>query len=179
MKGLKIVTYYDVFRYADVGQPGGLSNAEIFFRSELCNFLCTKLLPEEYHLIAGSSFPLQKWLMTPFPSNISKDSMHKRFDYRLYRATTPIEIAFAHLRGRWKILLKRCDLQLDNMINIIKTCLVLHNLCESSGDHYFDLWDENVNEERKTFSQPLHVENLASNSEQGFTKRNELAIIVN
>jgi hypothetical protein len=169
---------YGVFRYADVGQPGGMNDAEIFFKSNLYNFLCTELLPEEFHLIAGSSFPLQKWLMTPFPSNKSADSVQKKYDYHLHRATTPVEIAFSHLRGRWKILLKRCDLQLDNMINIIKTCLVLHNLCESNGDHYFDSWDESVSEERGTFPQPLHVENMMSTSQEGFTKRNELAVIL-
>jgi hypothetical protein len=161
-----------------VGQPGAMNDAEIFFKSELCNVLCTQLLPEELHLIAGSSFPLQKWVMTPFPCNKSKDSMQKTYDYHLQRATTPVEIAFAHLRGRWKILLKRCDLQLDNMINIVKTCLVLHNLCESNGDHYFDSWDENISEERRTFPQPLHMENLTGTSQEGFAKRNELAIVL-
>jgi hypothetical protein len=160
-----------------VGQPGGTSDAEIFFKSKLYKYLCAKLIPEEFHLIADSSFPLQHWLMTPFPSNKSKDSMQRKFDYHLHEAIKPVEIAFAHLRGRWKILLKRCDLQLSNIIDVVKTCLVLHNLCESNRDHYFDSWDENVNEERK-FPQPLHMENLTSTSQEAVTKRNELAIIL-
>jgi hypothetical protein len=89
-----------------VGQPIGSSDAEIFFKSELYRRLRAKLIPEEFHLIAGSSFPLLHSLMTPFPFNKSKDSIQKRFDYHLHKAFTPLNVAFAHLRGRWKILLK-------------------------------------------------------------------------
>jgi hypothetical protein len=63
------------------------------------------------------------------------------------------------------------------MIDIAKTCLVLHNLCESNGDYYFDYWDENVNDQ-STFSQSLHKENLTTASQEGVTKRNELAVIL-
>lgn len=103
--------------------------------------------------------------------------MQKRFDYHLHKALTPAEVAFSHLRGRWKILLKRCDLQLYNMIDIVKTCLVLHNLCEINGDHYFDSWDEGVNEETQ-FPQPLHHQNLTVPPQEGIKKRNELAVIL-
>jgi hypothetical protein len=160
-----------------VGQPGGSSDAEIFFKSELYRYLCANVIPEEFHLIAGSSFPLLHSLMTPFPFNKSKDSVQKRFDYHLHRAFTPLKVAFAHLTGRWKILLKRRDLKLDNMIDIAKTCLVLHNLCESNGDYYFDCWDENVNEE-STFPQQFNMECLTTASQGGVTKRNELAVIL-
>jgi hypothetical protein len=160
-----------------VGQPGGSSDAEVFFKSELYKCLCTKLLPDEYHLIAGSSFPLLHSLMTPFPFNKSKNSVQKRFDCHLHKAFTPLKVAFAHLIGRWKILLKRCDLKLDNMIDIARTCLVLHNLCESNGDYYFDCWDETVDEE-STFPQPQNKEHLTSASQEGVAKRNELAVVL-
>ena len=103
--------------------------------------------------------------------------MQKRFDYHLRKALTPAGVAFSHLRGRWKILLKRCDLQLDNMVDIVKTCLVLHNLCEINGDHYFDSWNESVNEDTQ-FPQPLHQQNLTNPSQEGIKKRNELVVIV-
>jgi len=63
------------------------------------------------------------------------------------------------------------------MIDIVKTCLVLHNLCEINGDHYFDSWDEGVNEETQ-FPQPLHHQNLTISPQEGIKKRNELAVIL-
>jgi hypothetical protein len=171
------ISYVLFSRFADVGQPGGTSDSELFFKSELYKHLCTKLISQEFHLIAGSSFPLLHCLITPFPFNKSKNSMQKRFDYHLHKALTSVEVAFSHLRGRWKILLKRCDLQLDSLVDIVKTCLILHNLCEINGDHYFDAWNERVNEERQ-LPQPLHQQNLTNASPEGITKRNKLAIIL-
>ena len=40
-----------------------------------------------------------------------------------------VERAFGMLKGRWRILLKKADVQLKNVPDLVSTCLVLHNMC--------------------------------------------------
>ena len=37
-------------------------------------------------------------------------------------------------------MLKRLDCNLENVVAVIATCVVLHNLCEKYGDHFEDEW---------------------------------------
>ena len=58
-----------------------------------------------------------------------------------------VERAFGILKGRWHILLKRIDLPLQNMPNIVTTSLCLHNLCTLENDGFGMDWTRNVEEE--------------------------------
>lgn len=40
------------------------------------------------------------------------------------------------LKSRWRILLKRIDIQLKNVPELVCTCLVLHNICIIFGDNF-------------------------------------------
>ena len=41
------------------------------------------------------------------------------------------------LKGRWRILLKRIDVHLKNVPDLVSTCLVLHNICIIFGDTFW------------------------------------------
>ena len=58
-----------------------------------------------------------------------------------------VENAFRRLKGRWRCLLKRLDVRLDNVTNIVAACVVLHNICEFHGD----LWPTET-------ADPLHAQ---------------------
>ena len=45
-----------------------------------------------------------------------------------------VQLAFEMLKGRWQIILKRVDVHLKNVPNLVLTCLVLHNMCIIFGD---------------------------------------------
>ena len=47
-----------------------------------------------------------------------------------------IEKAFGILKERWKILLKRIDVSLENVPHLITACICLHNLCLIHGDGF-------------------------------------------
>jgi len=55
-----------------------------------------------------------------------------------------IERAFGMLKGWWKILLKRVDMPLRHVPNLITTCLFLHNLCIIHKDNFNMQWFEEV-----------------------------------
>ena len=40
-----------------------------------------------------------------------------------------IESAFGQLKGRWRILLRKCESSVETVKLMSLTCIVLHNLC--------------------------------------------------
>ena len=48
------------------------------------------------------------------------------------------EQVFCMLKGRFRILLKRMDIGLENTVKTIITCCILHNIYQLSGDFYID-----------------------------------------
>ena len=56
----------------------------------------------------------------------------------LSSARVTAERAFSALKGRFRILMKRMDVDLDNVVKTIITCCVLHNVCQKRGDLYID-----------------------------------------
>ena len=75
------------------------------------------------------------------------------FNRKLSGARVSVEQAFGILKARYRILLKRLDLLITNVSDIIVTCVVLHNFCHSQNDEYVDydhILDELIRKERLT-----------------------------
>ena len=52
------------------------------------------------------------------------------------------------LKGRWRILLKRVDVHLKNVPDLVLTCLMLHNMCIIFGDEFWrQEWMQEATEE--------------------------------
>ena len=77
--------------------------------------------------------------MKPFPESASTTSLQKTYNYRTSRARIVIENAFGRLKGRWRRLIKKNDMHIDNVPHLISAC-VLHNLCEIHGDSFDSIW---------------------------------------
>lgn len=58
-----------------------------------------------------------------------------------------VETAFGHLKGRWRVLMKRQDTHIENAIRMIATCFILHNICIDQNDHFDEEWAVNVQDE--------------------------------
>jgi hypothetical protein len=57
--------------------------------------------------------------------------------------------AFEILKGRWRILLKRVDVPLQNTVDLVSACICLYNLC-IGGDDLFDMdWAKEAEIEAK------------------------------
>lgn len=92
------------------------------------------------HLISNAAFPLLTWIMKPYPISNDMSLAQRNFNYRLSSARMTVENSFGRLKGRWRILLKRADVSLGNMKNIIKACLIFHNLCETEDETFYPEW---------------------------------------
>ena len=58
-----------------------------------------------------------------------------------------IERAFGILKNRWRILLKRIDMPLQNVPDIVTTSLCLYNLCILENDNFDMDWTRSAEEE--------------------------------
>ena len=132
------------FLWASAGFPGIVNDA--------CSFQACKLyqdinngekLPEIYKTIKGiqgpplilgdSAFPHYTWLQKPFTCANPTDKQ-SYFNFRLSRARMVTECAFGQLKGRWRVLYRKCEASQESLKINILACIVLHNICIEKGD---------------------------------------------
>ena len=132
------------FLWASAGLPGSVNDA--------CSFQACKLyqdinngekLPEIYKTIKGiqisplilgdSAFPHHTWLQKPFTCANPTDKQ-SYFNFRLSRARMVTECAFGQLKGRWRVLYRKCEASQESLKINILACIVLHNICIEKGD---------------------------------------------
>ena len=82
--------------------------------------------------------------MKAFPDNGRLTSQQKLFNYCLSRARVVVEHAYGRFKGRWQCLLKRIDIDIRNVPELIAACCTLHNICEVHGDLFDEHWLEGV-----------------------------------
>ena len=138
-----IVEFRGLFIDVNIGWPGKVQNARVF-----ANLSCYRkgtngtMFPNWPRTIGGVSVPLVilgdavylllPWLMKPYLENASTTRQQHNYNYRHSRARMIVENAFGHLKGRWRCLLKRIDSPVLNVSNIVASCTVLHNICDTT-----------------------------------------------
>ena len=73
------------------------------------------------NIIGDSAYPIHVWLMKPFSDNSQLSPQQKYFNYRLSQARIVIENAFGWLKGRWRRLMKRNEMMIENIPTVITT----------------------------------------------------------
>ena len=135
----------------NIGWPGWVHDARVFSNSELFKKSEDGTLFPSWQrhingvdvpiLILGDpAYPLLAWLMKPFPDNGRLSEAQQYLNYRLSKARMVVENAFGRLKGRWRCLLKRNNMDIKHLPNCIATYVVLHNLCERKGEQFDDNW---------------------------------------
>ncbi|XP_078581876.1 uncharacterized protein LOC144865182 [Branchiostoma floridae x Branchiostoma japonicum] len=139
-----------VQRFTDicVGRPGSVHDARVlrdspfFTRMESGTMLPRELtreiegVPVPVAVLGDAAYPQMPWLVKPYPDSGALSREKFDFNYRQSRARMTVECAFGRLKGRWRCLSKRLDVDLDNVPSIVAACCVLHNVCEIHGDQH-------------------------------------------
>ncbi|XP_035022999.1 protein ANTAGONIST OF LIKE HETEROCHROMATIN PROTEIN 1 [Hippoglossus stenolepis] len=162
--------------------PGGTDPAEILQSSSLWTTAAEGGLspaplpvfmgrPLRYVLLGEACYPLQSWLMKPYPEQRGRGAIHaaltepqRLFNRRLSRARRVSDEALLRLRARWQCLSKRNDCGLDVVPTMILACCILHNICESHGDAFTAEWLAEVAQSESP--QPSHKQLPSTSVEQ-------------
>ena len=138
-------------KFMDVssGYPGSIHDARvlrassIYHTAERGDILNRPLAnienqPVKPFIIGDGAYPLSSWLLKPYPDNGALTRSQTKYNKTLSSARSVVERAFGILKARWRCLLKRLDNRTSNVVEVIITCCVLHNICEENGDEMED-----------------------------------------
>ena len=126
------------FIFADVGQYGCNNDCSVLVNSPIGHAIENNTLdiPEPskvngidrelpYFLLGDEIFPLNSWLMRPYPGNLPE--AEQVFNYRQSRARLPIENTFGILSSRFRIFQKPIIASVENVQYYVMACICLHN----------------------------------------------------
>jgi len=144
-------------RFIDVyvGWPGRVHDARVFSNSSLYQRGQNgSLFPDWKEQIAGKdipvvilgdpAYPLLPWLMKAYPNSGHLTHEQKQFNYQLSKARVVVEHCYGRLKGRWRCLLKRLDVDICDVPTVVSACCVLHNICEIHREEFNEEWLEGV-----------------------------------
>ena len=161
-KGFHAVTLQGLvdsnYRFVDifVGWPAKVNDARVFKNSPLFSHCCARtFLPLQLSqiisgvrvppLIVGDSvYALSDWLMKPFTDNGNLTLEQVNFNKILSMTRVVVENAYGRLKGRFRCIAKRLDLNVETVCLVIAACCVLHNFCEVMGEDFNEEWLQGV-----------------------------------
>ena len=94
--------------------------------------------------VGDTAFPQFAWLVKAFPD--TRDPKKRFFNTKLCGARVVTENAYGMLKGRWRIIYKKCEAKLYNIKYVVMVCVLLHNLCIARNDPCNLRWKLQVDE---------------------------------
>jgi len=162
MQGIVDCNY--LFRDITVKHPGSVHDATVLKDSNIFKQSKDKL-PSHCRIISDCSiqlmlagdpaYPLLPWLLKGYTGALTPEE--ESFNTYLSSARICVENAFGRLKARWRVLLKRADINYKFMPSIVHACVILHNIIETSKDSFNPCWLRTVNEVNIERPQPRQV----------------------
>ncbi|RXN04613.1 nuclease HARBI1 [Labeo rohita] len=87
-------------------------------------------------LLGDPAYSLRPWIMKGYPDTGNLTDGQRYVNQRLSRARMTVECAFGRLKGRWRCLAKRLDVDIALVPTVIAACCTLHNICEKHNEKY-------------------------------------------
>ena len=72
-------------------------------------------------MLSGSAYPTTLWQVKPFSFKLNLTECEKLFNKHLWSARVIVEQGFGVSKGRFRILLKRMDIGVENTVKTIIT----------------------------------------------------------
>ena len=85
-------------------------------------------------ILGDSAYAVKSWLFPPYTRLSRMPPTKKEFNNEHARGREPVERAFGHLKGRWRVLMNESSEETKHVKITVLTCVVLHNICITSED---------------------------------------------
>ena len=132
------------FIWASLGAPGNTHDSTYFqSTSHWDETNAGKVLPDKNVVVDGveappvilgdGAFPLSSWIMKPHRDAVLTPEK-AYFNYRLSRARMITEGTFGKLKGRFRVLFRKCEGKKETVKIMGLACVILHNLCIDKED---------------------------------------------
>jgi len=152
------------FIYVNIGCQGHISDSGVFRNTEFYRKLKNNLylpqdealpgrtIPVPYTIVDDDAFPLPRYMMKPYTTDLNKGSPKRVFNYGLSKARRIVENVFELLMSVFRIFRKPTEIKVESTVVDIVLTLYLHNFLRSQPDsarHYspqgcFDNEDEST-----------------------------------
>ncbi|XP_018399514.1 PREDICTED: putative nuclease HARBI1 [Cyphomyrmex costatus] len=134
-----------IFRNINCQAPGCSHDVAVLKESMLYKN-AEKLIPKNfkqvrnvnvpYFIMGDGAYPLLPWLMKAY-GNTKLTLQEELFNTHFNRGRVYVEMAFGRLKSRWRILLKRNELNYKFVPDVVATCCTLHNILETKKRSIF------------------------------------------
>ena len=94
-----------------------------------------------YYLVGDEAFPLQPWLLRPYPEKKNTPEEDAIFSYCLSRARLVIENSLGILAARWRIFLQPIQSNAETVNAIVRAAICLHNFLRQTNSAAYCLKD--------------------------------------
>ncbi|KAB0804863.1 hypothetical protein PPYR_01833 [Photinus pyralis] len=136
------------FTYVDIGAYGKDCDSSVFQETSFFKLLMQNKLnipasgPLNTHsnltfpfvFVGDEAFSLSENMMRPYAGHYLPENK-RVFNYRLSRARRYVECAFGIFANKWRIFHKALNVSKDFAKDIVKACVVLHNLVRSKDGY--------------------------------------------
>lgn len=85
-------------------------------------------------ILCDQAFPLDAHLMKPYPYSSAIDRKQQAFNSCLSGARRVVDNAIGRMKTRYRIVHKGLECCIENANKIVRTCVILHNICKDMQD---------------------------------------------
>ena len=122
-----LVGYNKRFLHLTTGAPGSTHDARLLRHTSL------------FREITNGAFSRLQWLVKGYNEN-TRDEKERYFNKKLSSARVATDNAYGMLKGRWRLIYKKCECKLYNVKYVIMAGVLLHNICIHRNDPCKPRW---------------------------------------